>query len=347
VVNQSKFGFSGMPTMIGSMPHKDPRKACSLVAKYLPELPAWPQLPRRSFLENMYAQCSQGFPGVVVDSERVYVDRSQHLDDSLERLYTAYLADEVDKFSISQDYASGLHHFLDMDWTGSSAVKGQVTGPITWGLVVTDENRRSILYDDTLSDAVGKLLRMKAMWMESQLRICSTETMVFFDEPYMHSVGSAFVSLPRGQMIDLFEEVFSGVSGMKGIHCCGNSDWSLILSTSLDILSFDAYNYGYTIALYPVEVKAFLERGGILAWGIVGRDEENLESETVASLLERLTEEMGNLEKKGVPYGMLTERCLITPSCGLAVVSEGAAERALELLADVSKEFRSRYIKQE
>ena len=344
MVKRSKFEFSGLPTMIGSMPHNDACRACSLVAKYLPELPAWPQLPSRSFLENMYAQCSEGFPGVVVDAERVYVDRSQGLDDQLEQLYSAYLANEAERFAISRDYAAGLYSFLDMDWSKSSMVKGQLTGPVTWGLVVTDENRRSILYDDVLSDAVGKHLHLKAAWMESKFTAPSGGTMVFFDEPYMHSIGSAFVSLPRQQMIDLFEEAFTGVRGMKGVHCCGNTDWSLLLSTSLDILSFDAYNYGYTIALYPEAVKAFLERGGVIAWGIVGRDEENLESETVESLLERLTEEMGNLEKKGVPHDKLIEYCLITPSCGLAVVSEEASERALELLADVSREFRGRYI---
>jgi methionine synthase II (cobalamin-independent) len=331
--------------MIGSMPHSDPQKACSLVAKFLPEIPTWPQLPKRSFLENMYAQYSEGFPGVVIEGERVYVDRSKSIEESLEQLYTTYLEQKVEMYAISRDYAVGLHTFCNMDWGGSLAVKGQVTGPVTWGLVVTDESRRSIIYDETLADAVAKHLHLKAAWVEKEIRDLSRDTIVFLDEPYMHSIGSAFVSLPREQLINLLEEAFAGISGMKGIHCCGNTDWSLLLATSLDILSFDAYNYGYTIALYPQEVKAFLGRGGVLAWGIVGRDEDNLKAETVKSLLERLTEEMGSLEKKGVPLRNLLNQCLITPSCGLAVVSEDAAERALELLAEVSMEFRSRYIK--
>ncbi|GAG48204.1 unnamed protein product, partial [marine sediment metagenome] len=66
------------------MPHTDPKEACSLVARFLPEIPAWPQLPKRSFLENMYAQFSDGFPGVVIEGDRIYVDCAKDLEKPLE-----------------------------------------------------------------------------------------------------------------------------------------------------------------------------------------------------------------------------------------------------------------------
>ena len=56
-----KIEFGCLPTMIGSMPQTDAKEACSMVTKYLPDLPAWPQLPLRSRLENMYVQFSEGF----------------------------------------------------------------------------------------------------------------------------------------------------------------------------------------------------------------------------------------------------------------------------------------------
>jgi len=226
------------------------------------------------------------------------------------------------------------------------AIKGQVTGPISCGLTITDQERRSILYDDTLADALAKHLRLKAAWQEMKLKAISNNTIIFVDEPYMASFGSAFVSMSREQVITLLEEVFSGISGLKGIHCCGNTDWSVILSTSLDILNFDAYNYGYTVGLYPDEVKAFLDRGGILAWGIVPNDEKDIPGETAKSLVDRLEEEIGALDRKGVSFRLQTERCLVTPSCGLGSTSPEAAELALELLAEVSKELRKRYIKE-
>ena len=42
----------------------------------------------------------------------------------------------------------------------------------------------------------------------------------------------------------------------------------------------------------------------------------------------------GWLDRKGISYRLQTERCLLTPSCGLGSTSPEAAELALELLAE-------------
>ena len=202
--------FGCLPTVIGGMPHTDPQEACSQVIHYLKDFPAWPQLPKRSFLENMYVQFSHGFPGVVIKGDSIYIDRSQDLDKPLEQLYAAYLENNVDKYPISPDYAAGLHSFLALKNLSPLAVKGQITGPISWGLTVTDDSRRSIIYDDVLGDAVAKLLRLKASWQEKALSQISKNTIIFVDEPYMVSFGSAFVPLSRERVVSLLEEVLAG-----------------------------------------------------------------------------------------------------------------------------------------
>ena len=337
--------FSCLPTIVGSMPHTDPSEACSQVIHYLKEIPAWPQLPKRSFLENMCVQFSQGFPGATIEDERIYIDRSQNMDKPLEQLYAAYLENDIDKYPISSDYAAGLHSFLALTTLAPLAVKGQITGPISWGLTVTDDNRRAILYDDTLADALAKLLRLKAAWQEKALSQISRNTIIFVDEPYMVSFGSAYVSLSRERVINLLEEVFGGISGLKGVHCCGNTDWSVLLGTSADILSFDAYNYAQSFSLYPAEIKKFLDRKGTIAWGIVPNNEEALAKESVASLKDRLDEAMAPFTRSGIPFKQLLRQGLLTPSCGLAsLATKEAAAQALELLAELSAKIRKRYL---
>jgi len=327
------------------MPHTDPSEACSQVTHYLKDIPAWPQLPNRSFLENMYVQSSQGFPGVVVKENSIYVDCSQDLDKPLEQLYAAYLENDIDKYPISPEYAAGLHDFLDLKNLSPKAVKGHITGPITWGLTVTDDSRRAILYDDILGDAVARFLRLKAAWQEKRLSQISKNTIIFVDEPYMAAFGSVSMSLTKERVINLLEEVFGGISGVKGVHCCGNTDWSVLLDTSADIISFDAYNYAQSLSLYPAEVKKFLERKGAIAWGIIPNDEESLAKESVASLKDRLEEAMAPFTRKGVRFQQLIKQGLLTPSCGLvSLATKEASARALELLAELSLKIRKRYM---
>ncbi len=337
--------FGCLPTVIGSMPHTDPSEACSQVTHYLKDIPAWPQLPNRSFLENMYVQFSQGFPGVVVEENSIYIDRSQNLDKSLEQLYSAYLENDMDKYPISPEYAAGLHSFLALKNLSPKVVKGQITGPITWGLTVADESHRAILYDDVLADALTKLLRLKAAWQEKTLSQIFRNTIIFVDEPYMAAFGSISMSLSKERVIKLLEEVFGGISGLKGVHCCGNTDWSVLLDTSADIVSFDAYNYAQSLSLYPAEVKKFLDRKGTIAWGIIPNDEESLAKESVASLKDRLEEAMAPFTRKGIRFQQLIKQGLLTPSCGLAsLATKEASARVLELLAELSIKMRERYM---
>jgi methionine synthase II (cobalamin-independent) len=336
-----------LPLHLGSIPHTDPQAACELVLENFPHIPAWPQLPKRAFRENMYVQFSEGFPGVVLEDERIYVDRAKDLDPGLERLYLAYLENDLSHGALGADYAAGLAAFpqvLSASNLQPAVVKGQVTGPISWGLTVVDQDRRPVLYDDVLADALAKHLRLKAAWQEQELRKLAPTTIVFIDEPYMSAFGSAYISLNREQVITLLEEVFAGLTGIKGTHCCGNTDWSVLLSTSAEIISFDTYNYAQAFSLYAGEVRDFLKHGGIIAWGIVpAQDETALMSETVESLVERLYEAMDLLVRKGISLDDLINSSLITPSCGLRTISEETAERAFELAVGISKTMREKY----
>jgi len=337
--------FGCLPTVIGSMPQTDPAEACSQVIRYLKDIPAWPQLPNRSFLENMYVQYSEGFPGVVVEENRIYVNRAQDLDKPLEQLYAAFLENDFDKYPVGAEYAAGLHTFINSENLSPWAVKGQVTGPVTWGLTVTDENRKPIIYDDVLGDVVPKLLRLKASSQEKALSQISGKTVIFVDEPYMAAFGSVGVMLSKEKIISLLDEVFGGISGIKGVHCCGNTDWAILLETTTDIVSFDSYNYAESLSLYPTEVKRFLNRRGTIAWGIVPNEAEPLAKETVASLKDRLEEAMAPFTRNGVRFKQLIEQGLLTPSCTLASLSTGEeAARALELLAELSVAIRKRYL---
>jgi methionine synthase II (cobalamin-independent) len=223
-------------------------------------------------------------------------------------------------------------------------VKGSVTGPISWGLTVTDQDKRAILYDDTLADAVAKHLRLKAAWQERELRKLSDTTIIFVDEPYMSAYGSAFFSIERDLVVRLLTETMAGIEGLIGIHCCGNTDWSLLLETPAHVLNFDAYAYAESVALYPDAVRAFLRRGGLLAWGIVpAEDEAAILCETAASLTDRLLTGMDLLVKKGIPLDHLLEACLVSPSCGLRGRSEATSVRALQLAVGVTDELRRRF----
>lgn len=335
-----------LPTALGSLPHTDIAAAWDTILTHFLQIPGWPQLPRRSYYENMYIQFSERFPGAVIEDGTIHVDRRQDLDRGLEDLYLAYLEDDIEHGAMSPTYAEGLaalgQREIDLP-NNLVALRGQVTGPVSWGLTVVDQNRRPILYDEVLEDALGKHLRLKAAWQEQVLRQYAPETLIFIEEPYMASFGSSFVSLGRRQVIDLLEEVYAGLEGLRGVHCCGNTDWSILLSTSVDVLSLDAYDYSESLVRYAEDVSQFLDRGGVIAWGIVPAGIAS-RGETVDSLVERLHQALDALVEAGVSRDALLETGLITPSCSLGSLNPKLADHIFDLTVDVATEMQRRYV---
>jgi methionine synthase II (cobalamin-independent) len=335
--------FGCLPTAIGSMPHVNPDEACSVIMKYLPDIPIWPQLPRRSPKENMIIQFSEGFPGVVIDGDKIHIEPTANFESELEQIHIDCEQGNAREYGVSTEYAAGLYAFLSKA-AGNKIVKGQVTGPVTWGLAVTRQDGLGILYDDTLAETAAKFLRLKASWQENILKEISPNPIIFVDEPYLVSLGSVFTPIPEEKVPALLEEVFKGIKGTKGLHCCGNTDWSVILDTTIDILSFDAYNYASSLSTHSGKVKSFLERGGNIAWGIVPNEEEALAKESLPSLRDRLEEAMAPFTRDGVKFKQIIAQGLITPSCTLAGLSLEEANQALELTANLSHDLRSRYV---
>ncbi len=330
-------------TLVGSFPHLDSRAICDRLTGSV-DIPAWPQLPRRTFRENMYVQFSAGLPGAMLDEakQKIVFNTNGDLLPALEEFYARYLAEDVDSFALPRDYSAGFYMMRDaLQKTKGEWAKGQVTGPISFGLTVTDQDLRSVLYHEQLADPIVKQIAMNARWQIRQLKTVRPNIVMLVDEPYMASFGSAFISLSREQVIAMLDEVIDAIhleGALAGVHCCGNTDWSVLLATQLDILNLDAHGFVENLALYPAELRAFLDRDGLIAWGIVPNNEE-INRITPDQLARRLRDGFNLISRKAQARGVdirsdeLAARSLITPSCGLGSTTIEVAEKVIDTLA--------------
>jgi methionine synthase II (cobalamin-independent) len=183
---------------------------------------------------------------------------------------------------------------------------------------------------------------MKVRWQVKLLRRICPDIVIFIDEPYLSSFGSAFINLSREQVLQYLGEVIEAVhqeDALAGVHCCGNTDWTLLMEARADIINFDACEYFQGVTLYIDPLKDFLQNGGILAWGIVPTSAQ-AEKTTADELLASFQEKAGLLITRGINKEVLFRQSLLTPSCGMGTLSVGMAERVLSLLSEVSQKAR-------
>jgi len=324
-----------MITAIGSLPFVNVDEAIDHIFSSCRAVPFWPQLPKRSFLEGMYVQFLGQVPAVIIDEreEKIYVDTGSTY--GIERFYEDVATHNLEAFRVSEEAAPGLYRLVERlpeIKDDVRIIKGQLTGPFTIGLGLKDENGQPVIYNSAYFDIIKKALHMKAAWMIAFIKsqFPEKEVMLFFDEPFMVSFGSAFVSISKSEVISLMNEVLAGLGAVRAVHCCGNTDWSVLFGVNTEIINYDAYNFLETIFYFEEDLKAFLKKGGAVSPGVVPSSEAVFSSsvEDMVGLWHKFGEAVDALG-----LGAKWREWFVTPSCGVGSLSERAAERVLESLA--------------
>ncbi len=327
-------------TAIGSLPHPCSYEALQLINKYLKSLPFWPQLPRRSELEHMIIQFIEPLPGLRFEGESPVLCLSEGMQEA-KQLYRAYIDGET-LHNPQKERAAGLYDFASRSWSQAFAVKGHMTGPITLGLSIKDEQDKPILYSDQAMDILTVMLSLSAAWQEQFLRDeLGAETIIFLDEPGLASLGSAFSPYPQQKAQRWMTKVLEGLKGVSGVHCCGSGDWEMLLSLDVDIISFDAHQYGEQFCAHGRKVGQFLAGGGLVAWGMVPTD-KRVHQITEDDLVEMFLHHADELTERvqGLDINTLALKSLLTPACGLGASDIKVAERAISLNSSVSRKLK-------
>jgi len=334
-------------TGIGSLPHTDPDQAVQAVVSRLTQVPYWPQLPRRSPAEDMnlqYAPALEPLVGVDLEGRRMVAFSGMSREEALAGFYERAMAATGAQLAPTPEQAAGLWAFVErikaMGDGGPQWVKGHVTGPCTLAGSVKGLDGKALLYDEEVADAIAMGLGAAAAAQAEVLATTGRKVIIFFDEPFLAGFGSAFTPITRERVVALLSAAMAEAKGRFpeltiGIHCCANTDWSMIIDSGVDILNLDSEGYGEHLLLYPEAVSALLERGGAIAWGAVPTSTYT-GTETTQGLWEKLKGQMDGLVEKGIDRGLLSARSFITPSCGMGSLTPSAAERILDLSLEVA-----------
>jgi hypothetical protein len=230
------------PLLIGSLPLSDHGEALEWILAHTPDLPLWGQLPVYP-QEGMISQFLPGLPGVKTVDERFFVDTgAEDFDAAMLAFFERYLSlseglakvqGELDssEFALTPEIAGGffaLQAHLRAQSQPPLAVKGQITGPITFGTGVKDQEGRAIFYNDAVREAAIKFLALKAAWQTQALGEHGCPVILFIDEPALAGYGSSeLISISREEIIASLGEMMAAIhakGGLAGIHVCANTD---------------------------------------------------------------------------------------------------------------------------
>lgn len=330
-----------MPTVLSTVPFRDPDKACSIVREFFPEAPC---IPKLSLSMRRYIG---GMPCLIIDRKKRRITYDLSRDRELSAFYERVLEEDLDYFAIDPKYAPGFYFFLKTHESSHppSLIHIGLPGPFTWGLSMADHvTGVPAWYDPTMRDVLIRTLIMKAKWQEKTVGAVFPGTPILFSfgEPSLGVMDSPFGSVSSAEVMDSLEEIFRSIDSFGEVHCCSNTDWAVLMKSPVDVINFDAFRFADRISLYPDDVGRFLDRGGALAWGIVPVNGDVLAGEDFDSLLNKLEKAIEVLVKAGVDKNLLLEQSFITPCCDAGLLTPDQTVKAWKLTSRIARTMREK-----
>lgn len=332
---------SCLATGIGALPHRDPDAACRDALDCFPRFPYIPTLPNRGPLEGIVFSESAQLPGLLIRDGRLYVDSRSDNSAAQEQVFADYLDGNSSAYPAESAYASAFHAMMTRRLPDVLALKYQVTGPVTFGMQVVDCGKRPIFYDPLYADLLGKLIGLRARWLEQEMqaRTGAPATLIVLSEPYLATLGSSVVPLDKDAVRSAIGDVAALLEGGLGIHCCSNTDWGFLFSLDAAVLSFDAYANVREFLLYPEDLARYLEQGGVVAWGIVPAEHQVFAQETPDSLYDRFVAIKRQVSEY-VDEDRFLAQSLITPTCGIRTTDVPGAIAIMRTAAAIAERAR-------
>jgi hypothetical protein len=331
-----------LTTAMAVMPQTNIRQALDLALTL--DVPFWPQLPNLSYYEDMYVQAAEHFPGILLDLEkrtlRFSLDRFiEEFEQTMSRFDTpAY-------FDISTQYSQVYHDFLSRDLADRPAIRGQLEAPVSFGFNILDQDERPILFDDSIRAFMLKFMAKRINVQLSRLKQRNSSAFMFVDEPGLQFVFSAMSGYGEQQAKEDLDAFFAMVDRPRGIHLCGNPDWDFLLNLDLDILSLDVYSNAEIFAAYPAAIKRFLDRGGVIVWGIIPTGYEAFAKENLGFLAMKLEGIWQHLCRSGIDIKQVLNQSMLSPAtCCLVNPDKGqTVENAFLMVNHLSQMLREKY----
>ncbi len=307
----------GAPTSVGSLPHRARDEAIAFVLERTPELPAVPTVPMVEPLERMIPQAAWGIPGVVIaDDGTVTIPdpTAVHPDHPL-----------GDPTLIGRPFTT-WRLFLDAVAGREGPIKLQLTGPVTLGLTLVAAGLTPTVAFAVAGRAVAA--RARSLLDLADEKAPGVPRLLVLDEPGLVGGLRPELELAADQVIDLLSGALAAIEGraMSGVHCCGPTDWRLVLQAGPQLLSVPV---GAAVTGSAGALGSFLDRGGWVAWGAVATDGPL--GEQPSRPWRKLSAQWCELVQHGCDPVLLRRQALVTPVCGLALHDVDTAEHVFDI----------------
>jgi Cobalamin-independent synthase, Catalytic domain len=330
------------------MPGTDSLEAARTVIGELPQLPHLPELPDRGAGADMIGRTAA-----------LLVDLAVELVPSGYRVTARAGRDHRRGVEALRTDLDALEEAVDSAGARLTVIKLQAAGPWTLAAAVELHSGHKVLTDPgavrEFAASLAEGLRVHASEVSRRL---GARAIVQLDEPGLPAVLAGSVPTPSGlgtvpavpesEAVELLHSVLEALPVPRIVHCCApRPPLALLHRAGADALAVDAELLAGAPRATVDALGEAWDSGVSVLLGLVPAVQSSVPSSgqrsaqaggplTLAGLARPA---LDLLDRLGFSRAVLAERCLPTPSCGLAGATPGWARRALTLARELGEAF--------
>jgi Cobalamin-independent synthase, Catalytic domain len=326
------------------MPGTDALEAARTVIGELPALPHLPELPDRGVGADMIGRTSA-----------LLVDLAVELVPSGYRVTARAGRDHRRGVDLLRSDLDALEEAVGSAGARPEVIKLQAAGPWTLAAAVELHSGHKVLTDPgALREFAASLTEGLRVHAAEVSRRFGVKAVVQLDEPGLPAVLAGSVPTPSGfgtvpavpesVALELLHSVFEALPAPRIVHCCApRPPVALLRGAGADVVALDAELLLGAPRATVDALGAGWDSGMSVLLGLVPAVEAAAEAAGEArgplTLADLARPALDLVNRLGFDRAMLAERCLPTPSCGLAGATPTWARRALTLARELGQAF--------
>lgn len=338
---------------VGMLPYDNLKHATAMVAKLYKDFPFIAFLPNVFSEDNVQNRTFENTPGIIYQEGKISFDLgTQKYNDAmslLNKIYNASTPDNLDCFSFSSVFLEKFLQIIKKFKSHNACIN--ILGPFTVSQILTSAAQEQILADKSYQRLFVKAVCTKALWAMKKIKeYCSdTVPVVILEEPLLYKYGNLKrenEASTSEHVIDMFANVVDKLKlhgAIVGVQCMEKCDWSIPISAGVDLISYDAYNNPNNLGIIPDVLTKFLQKGGMINWGIVPTLSDNMiKGLSVDYLHQRLLTTFDGITLSGVPADLLYNSALVSLNGDVNHLNVMFAEKAIMLATQLSSRLVAR-----
>lgn len=331
---------------LGILPHKNIGAVVDIVEKYFPQTPFWAQLPNFSPVEGQFLQFLVNIPGIKSDllGKKKFLDTKSYLYQSrsveIIKDFDELTLDILKKYRPNSVFFENFLQIIDQH--KPLYAKGQIYGPVSIGLLLTDETGAPIIENGKVIDLI-----LKSICLQIIAQICEMKNVspaitpyIFVEEPEICKVIAPEKGIrKRKKILSMLKTVAKTIKDNGGIpvfHSANCHDWSLPIEAGFEVLSFNTDSQFVTLLNSNIRLDNYLNAGNKLAWNLLPSDIQELMQTDVQSLFVKFMEEVNRLRDFYKLHKSLILSHSILTIGDPAAFSEPASEKAISLIKNLA-----------